>query len=243
VTFVAGACPDAVSELTSVFKAFGARVLQVYQENKHVHLCQSGDAAAVSSDEALGLSWFALQVRSRQEDAVGAFLGVNGHECFLPTYRCRRQWSDRVKEGELPLFPGYLFCRFDLRNRVSVLKTPGLISIVGIGRIPIPIDDTEIAALRCLMSSGIQTQPWPYVAIGQRVKINHGALSGLEGILQSFKGHHRVVVSVTLLQRSVAAEVDSAWLSPSRPHPPSSEGPLSGDYRARAMKTSDQIFR
>jgi transcription antitermination factor NusG len=206
--------------------------VEVYQNNKHVHPYASGEAAAVSCGEALGLPWFALQVRSRQEDVVGAFLGANGHEWFLPTYRCRRQWSDRIKERELPLFSGYLFCRFDLTNRVSVLKTPGLISIVGIGRIPIPIDDAEIAALRRLVSSGMQTQPWPYVAIGQRVRIINGALCGLEGILQSFKGHHRVVVSVTLLQRSVAAEVDSAWLSPSQPHLPSlAKDPWSAHYR------------
>jgi transcription antitermination factor NusG len=199
---------------------FGAEVVELYQDNKHDYSHASHDAASASCSEELGLPWFALQVRSRQEDFVGAFLQANGQEWFLPTYRCRRQWSDRIKERELPLFSGYLFCRFDLRDRVSILKTPAVISIVGIGRVPIPIDDAEIEALRCLVGSGVQTQPWPYVAIGQRVRINHGALCGLEGILQSFKGRHRVVVSVTLLQRSVATEVDSAWLSAIQPHVP-----------------------
>jgi transcriptional antiterminator RfaH len=207
--------------------------VEAYQDNKHVYPRLSDDAAPVSCGQALGLPWFALQVRSRQEDFVGAFLAANGHEWFLPTYKCRRQWSDRIRERELPLFSGYLFCRFDLRNRVSILKTPAVISIVGIGRVPIPIDDAEIEALRCLVSSGVQTQPWPYVAIGQRVRINHGALCGLEGILQSFKGRHRVVVSVTLLQRSVATEVDSAWLSVSQPHLPSlAREPWSDHYRS-----------
>ncbi len=168
----------------------------------------------VDSCEALRLPWFAVQVRARYESAVGAFLEANGHESFLPSYWGKRQWSDRIKKIELPLFPGYLFCRFGLQDRVSILKTPGLISIVGIAKNPVPIDEAEIAALRTLVSSGVSTQPWPYVRIGQRVRIDHGALSGLEGILQSFKGRQRIVVSVKLLQRSVAAEIDGAWVSP-----------------------------
>lgn len=158
--------------------------------------------------------WFAVHVRSRYESLVARCLTAKGYECFLPTYWCRRRWSDRVKELELPLFPGYFFCRFQLEDRLPILKTPGLISIVGIAQNPVPVDETEIEAVRKLVNSGLRHQPWPYVSIGQKVRIEYGSLWGLEGILQSFKGRHRIVVSVTLLQRSVAAEIDSSWVSP-----------------------------
>lgn len=162
------------------------------------------------------LPWFAMQARLRYENLVAAYLRAKNYECFLPTYWCRRRWSDRVKDLEVPLFPGYLFCRFNAQDRLPILKTPGLISILGIGHSPVPVDETEINAVRTLVSSGLLHHPWPYASIGQRVRIEYGALTGLEGILQSFKGRHRIVVSVTLLQRSVAAEIDIAWVAPIR---------------------------
>ncbi len=160
--------------------------------------------------------WFAIQARLRYENFVAAWLRDKSYECFLPTYWCRRQWSDRIKDLELPLFPGYLFCRFNPQDRLPILRTPGLISIVGIAQNPVPVDEAELAAVRALVSSGLPHQPWPYVNIGQRVRIQYGALSGLEGILQSFKGRHRIVVSVSMLQRSVATEIDIAWVAPAQ---------------------------
>jgi len=135
----------------------------------------------------------------------------------LPTYRARRRWSDRIKELELPLFPGYIFCRFDPQYRLPILKTPGFVSIVGIAKQPVAIDESELAAIRTLVSSGLSHQPWPYVRIGQRVRIECGPLGGLEGILQNIKGRQRIVVSVSLLQRSVAVEIDSTWVAPFYP--------------------------
>jgi len=163
------------------------------------------------------IAWFALQVRSRSESIAATFLQGHGYEWFLPSYKCRRQWSDRIKQLELPLFPGYLFCRFDPQDRLPVLKAPGMISIVGVGNTPLAVDESEITALRALVKSGLPRQPWPYLQVGQRVRIEHGALYGLEGILLDVKGSHRIVVSVTLLRRSVAAEIDSAWVAPISP--------------------------
>lgn len=157
--------------------------------------------------------WFALQVRSRFEKNIATLLRGKGYDPFLPLHKCRRQWSDRLKEMELPLFPGYLFCRFDVQARLSVLATPGVFLVVG-GRSPVPVDDCEIAAIQKIVASGLPGQPWPFCQVGARVRIEHGALSGLEGIVVNFKGRHRLVVSVTLLQRSVAVEIDEAWLSP-----------------------------
>jgi len=175
------------------------------------------------SSEALKLPWFAIQVRSRYENLVAAFLSGKGYEWFLPRYSCRRQWTDRIKKVELPLFPGYLFCRFDPQHRLPILQTPGLISIVGIGKKPVPVEEVEIEAIRMLVGAGLAHRPWPYAKVGQRVRIEHGALCGLEGILQSCKGHHRIVVSVSLLQRSVAAEIDASWIVPIPQGPPFSE--------------------
>jgi len=135
---------------------------------------------------------------------------------FLPLYKCRKRWSDRVKEVEAPLFPGYLFCRLNPQDRLPILKTPGVIQVVGINRTPTAVDEHEIQAIQAMVASGIPNQPWPFLATGDRVRIESGPLSGLEGILIEFKGNHRLVLSVTLLQRSVAVEIDSAFVSSMR---------------------------
>ena len=159
-------------------------------------------------------SWYALQVRSRKEGYVASQIQGQGFECLLPTYKSVRKWSDRVKEVEQPLFPGYLFCRFDFQHRRPVVTTPGVLQIVGFGRRAIPVPDEEIQALQLALTSGIPKQPWPFLEVGQRVRVIHGTLTGLEGILVNIKGNHRVVLSVSLLQRSVAMEVETSWLSP-----------------------------
>jgi len=163
------------------------------------------------------LEWFAIQARQRYEKLVATALRNRGYEEFLPLYKCRRRWADRLKEVELPLFPGYLFCRLDPLYRLPVLTTPGVGHIVGIGRMPVPIDDREVAAIRAIVDSQLSAQPWPYLREGQQVRIEAGPLSGVEGIFLRNKGRHRMVVSVTLLQRSVAVEVEPDWVLPSEP--------------------------
>jgi transcription antitermination factor NusG len=158
--------------------------------------------------------WFALQVWSRRESLVATQLRGQGYECFLPLTKSIRRWSDRMKEVELPLFPGYLFCRFDLHNRGPLLMTPGIRQIVGVGRTPMSVEESEVEAIRQALASGLPSQPWPYLQIGERVRVSHGSLKDLEGILVNFKGSNRVVLSVTLLQRSVAMEVDLSWVTP-----------------------------
>jgi transcription antitermination factor NusG len=160
------------------------------------------------------VSWYALQVRSRKENYVASQITGQGYECLLPTYKSVRQWSDRVKELEQPLFPGYLFCRFDYQDRRPLITTPGVLQIVGSGRQAVPVPDEEIRSLQLALSSSLSKQPWPYLEVGQRVRVNYGSLTGLEGILVNLKGNHRVVLSITLLQRSVAMEVDSGWITP-----------------------------
>jgi transcription antitermination factor NusG len=159
-------------------------------------------------------SWFALQIRSRWEGTTAALLRGKGLETLMPTYTTKRKWSDRFKVVESPLFPGYVFCRFDVHNRLPVLITPGVISVVGRGKTPVAVDEAEILAIQAAIGSGIHMEPWPYVEIGERVRIKDDVLDGMEGILTSFKGSHRVVISVTLLRRSVALEIDRSRITP-----------------------------
>jgi transcription antitermination factor NusG len=163
--------------------------------------------------------WYAVRVRSQHEDMVARHLRVRGLESFLPLYRQRHRWSDRLKEIDIPLFPGYVFCQFSSSNRLPVLTVPGVVQIVGFGKNPVPVDDSEIAALQAAVKSGLPAQPWPFLDVGDKVRIEDGPLFGVEGILVGLRGQHRVVISITLLQRSVAVEIDRTWaraLSPTR---------------------------
>ena len=162
---------------------------------------------------AKGLPWYALQCWVRKESLIVTQLETQGFDCFLPKYKSVREWSDRKKEVEQPLFPGYVFCRFEYSQRRPIVVTPGVLQVVGCGRTPMPVEQREIEAIQFAIASEVPTQPWPYLAIGERVRIHTGKLSGLEGILVNFKGNHRVVLSVSLLQRSVALEVDLAWVT------------------------------
>lgn len=156
--------------------------------------------------------WYAVHVRSRLESQVSIALRGKGYEEFLPTYRSSRLWCDRHKEFDLPLFPGYLFARFDVRERLPILKSPGVITIVGLGKTPVPISDEEFEAIRAIVRSGLPVEPWKNLTVGSRVLIEAGPLAGLEGIALSLDKKFRIVVSVPLLQRSVGIEVDRTWV-------------------------------
>jgi transcription antitermination factor NusG len=158
--------------------------------------------------------WFALQVRTRWESSTAVLLSGKGYDTFLPTYKTKKRWKGRIREIDSALFPGYVFCQFDAQKRLPVLVTPGVIAVVGQGRIPMPVDDGEMAAIQTVVSSGLRAEPWPYLELGQRIRIEQDVLQGLEGILINFKGNHRVVVSVSLLRRSVALEIDRSCVTP-----------------------------
>ena len=182
----------------------------VIQENPR-STCDSLAFGEIATPE---FPWFALQVRTRHENGVATYLQGKGYEWFLPLYKRRKRWSDRIKETEAPLFPGYLFCRFNPQDRLPILTTPGVTQIVGYNRIPVPVDETEINAIRRLVSSGVPNQPCAFFRVGSTVRIETGALRGLEGILLELKGKRRLVLSISLLQRSVAVEIDSEAVSP-----------------------------
>ena len=159
-------------------------------------------------------SWYGLRTKSRFEKAAAASLAYKGYQYYLPTYRSRRRWSDRMTEVQAPLFPGYVFCRFDVSQRLPILVIPGIVSVVGIGREPASIPDEEIAAIETVLRSGLSAEPWPYLPEGQRVRVDKGSLNGIEGIVvKSKKGAWRMVVSVTLLQRCLSVEIDRECIS------------------------------
>jgi transcription antitermination factor NusG len=168
------------------------------------------------TDTAIALSptlnrreqWFALQVRPNHERVVQGALRTRGYAEFLPLYRKRSRWSDRVKDIDLPLFPGYIFSNFDPDRRLPILTSPGVVSIVGVGRHPEPVNESELNAVRRFVESRFPIMPWPFLQAGDLVVIEQGSLAGLEGILVETKGQYRVVVSLGLLQRSVSVEID-----------------------------------
>lgn len=157
--------------------------------------------------------WFALLVKPRHEKAVSAALRSRGYEEFLPLRSVRQKWSDRFKVIEMPLLAGYTFCRFDLRDKVQILRTPGVRKVVGWGIAPVPVEEAEIQALQTVMRAGLPAAPCPYLRTGQAIRLDGGPLGGLSGLLLKTRGSSRLVVSITLLQRSVAVEVDQAWIS------------------------------
>ena len=155
-------------------------------------------------------SWFALTSKPRHEKVVAENLRSKGLESFLPLYRAPRQLADRFQPVELPLFPGFVFCRFAYASRTPVLNTPGVTSVVGLSDRPTPISAEEISRIQAIQASGLPSQPWPYIQVGQKARIERGSLAGLEGVLIREKDALRVVVSVELLRRAVAVEIDRA---------------------------------
>jgi transcription antitermination factor NusG len=158
--------------------------------------------------------WFALHVHTRREPVVQRALDSKSYETFLPTYKECRQYADRVRKIDSALFPGYLFCRLNLDDRLPVLITPGVYDIVRAGEALQPVEDVVIAAIQRVVTSGCNAKPWPFLKAGDKVRVQFGSLAGVEGVLISEKGVDRVVLSISMLQRSVAVEIERSWIQP-----------------------------
>jgi transcription antitermination factor NusG len=152
--------------------------------------------------------WYALAVRSRHEKVAEQALADKGFDTFLPLYVRRHHYGVRRRDFRLPLFPGYLFCRFQPQTMIPVLNTPSVVRVVGIGRTPVPIDEAEVESLRIAADAAVTFLPHPYLAAGRRVRIVSGPLAGIRGVVVEMKDSLRLVLSVTMLQRSVAVELD-----------------------------------
>jgi len=156
--------------------------------------------------------WYAAYTRANHERRVAQQLAAKAVEHFLPTYSSVRRWRDRRVTLHLPLFPGYVFVRMDLGGRLGVLQIPGVARLVGFGGMPTALPDEEIGALRTGFFCGIRAEPHPFLTAGRRVRVKNGPLAGLEGILTKRKKRTRLVVSVELIRRSMAIEMDEADL-------------------------------
>lgn len=156
--------------------------------------------------------WFALRVKPRHEKSVAASLRSREIEPLLPLYVSRNKWKDRFKDVCLPLFPGYVFSRFDYVNRAEVLRTPGVVDIVRFGDVLLPVDPAEMAWLCRLVESGLDCEPCDSVNVGERVEICGGPFSGQCGQVIEIRNKLRLVLSVSLLQRSVLVDLDREWV-------------------------------
>lgn len=159
-------------------------------------------------------AWYAVHVASRKEKGVEAVLAEKGYRCFLPMYSKRTAWSDRVKTTQVPLFCGYVFAQFDVRYRLPVLVTPNVRSIVGNGKIPVPIPEEHLEAIRIALSHGLPVEPYDCLTEGETVRVTKGPLAGIEGLFLRYQGRCRLVLSIELINRSVAVELDRLCVEP-----------------------------
>ena len=159
-------------------------------------------------------SWYALSVKHHHEKTVSQALEGRDLEHYLPLYRSFHRSGGRMQPVMLPLFPGYVFCRFDISNRLPVLTIPGVGSIVCIGRAPAPISESELESIETMIRSDLSVSPHEALFAGQEVCIERGPLKGICGTLVASKADYRLVLSIPLLQRAVSAEIDLDWVRP-----------------------------
>ena len=163
---------------------------------------------------ASSFPWFAITVKPRHEKIVTTALRNKGYTAFLPLYSGRHRHAGRTKTVDLPLFPGYLFCRFDPFCRLPILTIPGVFSIIAIGTRLVPVDEAEITALQRVTKEGLYVAACVFPQTGDMVRIEEGPLRGVQGIFQRVQQEDRLVLSVSLLQRAVSVVIDRAWISP-----------------------------
>lgn len=164
-----------------------------------------------TSDES---SWYALYTCPRHEKRVVEQIEQRRISCFLPLYRSVRRWKDRRKELELALFPGYVFVRIALQDRLRVLQLASVVRFVSSNGHPLPLPQSEMEALMSGLKRGVRAEPHPYLKVGRRVVVKYGPLAGSQGILLRRKDKFRLILSLDLIQRSVAVEVDEADVQP-----------------------------
>jgi transcription antitermination factor NusG len=153
-------------------------------------------------------NWYALLTRHQHEKAVSLSLSSKSHEVYLPLYRSVRRWQDRAKQLWLPLFPCYVFIRGGMDRQLQILTTPGVVHIVGWGGHPATIPQSQLDAARRIVESCLRVEAHPYLECGDRVRVKTAPLVGLEGILTRKKGMARLVISIEMLGRSAAIEID-----------------------------------
>jgi transcription antitermination factor NusG len=159
-------------------------------------------------------NWYVVYTRANHEKRVAEQLELRSVEHLLPLYESVRRWKDRRMQLQMPLFPGYVFVRFSLHNRLPVLQVPGVVRLVGFDGQPKALPESEIETLRHRLSGGVNVEPHPYLTIGRKARIKRGPLDGCEGVLIRRKGKYRVVLSIEMIMRSVVVDVDLVDIEP-----------------------------
>lgn len=158
--------------------------------------------------------WHAVYTHARHEKKVALQLKERSIEHFLPVFRSIRRWKDRRKELDLVLFPGYVFVRLSMRDRLRVLQLPGVVRFVSFNGQPAELPGADLEALRRGLSHGIRAEHHPYLTVGRRVKVTHGPMAGAQGILVRTKNNCRVVISIDAIMRAVAVEINEEDVTP-----------------------------
>ena len=176
---------------------------------------------AVNSAEWLALPaeyresrWYAVYTSANHEKHVAEQMTARGVEHFLPLYTSVRRWKNGRVTLLRPLFPGYVFVHMALRERLRVQQIPGVARLVGFGQEPAALPEEEIEALRTSWASGVRAEPHPYLTVGRRVRVTNGPMAGLQGVLRRRKNNARLVISVELIQRAMAVEIDESDVEP-----------------------------
>ena len=170
------------------------------------------DAIFGCSEAQIGGDWYALYTKHRHEKVIARNLTYKGFETFVPLYEAARNWKDRVKQIYMPLFPCYVFFRGDLERRPDIVKIPGIFSLVSNGGRPTAILASEIESIRRAAGSGARLEPHPFLSCGDRVRVKCGPLAGIEGILVRKKSVYRLVLTVEMLGKAAALEVDAVLI-------------------------------
>jgi len=160
--------------------------------------------------------WYAGYTASRHEKRVAEHFVQRGVEHFLPLYETIHRWNNGRHRVQLPLFPGYIFVRIALRDRMRVIEVPGFARLVGFNSLPCPLPEADINKMKDALNKGVVAEPYPYLTVGTRVEIRNGPMQGMTGILLRRQNKCRVVISVDLIMRSMAVEVEASDVVPVR---------------------------
>jgi transcription antitermination factor NusG len=154
--------------------------------------------------------WYATNTSAHHEKRVSVHLSARQIENFVPLYESVRRWKDRRVRVQLPLFPGYVFVRMALRDRLRALQIPGVARLVAFNGMPAALPDEEIAALQSGFANGVRAEPHPFLMVGRRVRVKTGPFAGMKGILSKRKNRVRLVISVELIRQAIAVELEES---------------------------------
>jgi len=176
--------------------------------------------------------WYAGYTASRHEKRVAEHFAQRGVEHFLPLYETIHRWNNGRHRVQLPLFPSYIFVHIALRDRMRVIEVPGFVRLVGFNSLPCPLPEVDINRMKEALNKGVVAEPYPYLTVGRRVEVRNGPLQGMTGILLRRQNKCRVVISVDLIMRSMAVEVEAADVVPVRRSALSASQDAAGRKRA-----------